>query len=420
MKRALLGTFWIGACAAAVGLALQISGLLARPAAALARATGYPLNGSFDFENQIFIIALSFAVAWVMLQVTGLLRPAALFLVIVLELLGAAWVLPAIGISFEPLPAIGAAVVASALAWALHATELGRRRRAAAKAFAGRLGQAGLDRLTESEPPDLSQPVAQEATFVFCEIANEADLIDELSAANCAQLTREFIENASAFFLKSGGYLQAADGEGVRILFGFPNATPQHAAAAARAALQFRDDFRTLAAAKPDSLGKIDLRLGVSSGIIVASKRDDSPRDDIVIAGEPLEIARRLARANQVYGSQILLDPRSFNAANTEIVGRPIDFLRSAVPHDRLEVYELLGLREKATPDQIARRDCFWTAIVYFRERRWNEAFAEFNRARPDDGELDQPLQWYLRRLEPLCLRMATEPAAAGDPLVSL
>ena len=122
-------------------------------------------------------------------------------------------------------------------------------------------------------------------------------------------------------------------------------------------------------------------------------------------------MARRLARVNQIYGSQILLGPRTFSEARKDIVARPIDFLRSAAAHERLEVYELLALTENATAEEIIRRDRFWTAIVFFRERRWNEALAEFNRARGDNGELDEPLQWYLRRLEPVCLNMTTEPA---------
>jgi adenylate cyclase len=231
-------------------------------------------------------------------------------------------------------------------------------------------------------------------------------------------LFRDFIDCASARFLQEGGYLHAADGEGVRILFGFPNASEHHARDAARAALAFREGFRADSAVKPDSLGKIDLRIGLSSGMIVATRRDDSPRSDVVVSGEPLEVARRLARANQIYGSQILLGPQTYSAAGREIVARPIDFLRSAESHERLEVYELLSLAEKATPEEIARRDRFWTAIVYFRERRWNEAFTEFTRARGENGELDRPLQWYLRRLEPLCLHMATEPAPGPESLV--
>ena len=147
--------------------------------------------------------------------------------------------------------------------------------------------------------------------------------------------------------------------------------------------------------------------------------REESGRHEIVIAGEPFEVARRLARANQTYGSQILLDPLTFSAAGKAIIARPIDFLHSSEAHDRLEVYELLTLAEKASAEEIARRDRFWTAIICFRERRWKDALAEFNRVRAENGASDRPLEWYLQRLEPLCQERATEPAAA-KPLVPL
>ena len=150
----------------------------------------------------------------------------------------------------------------------------------------------------------MSEPATREASFIFCEIANQTDLIDELPAAVCAQLTREFTDYASERFLQEGGYLHGADGEGVRVLFGFPNASEKHALEAARAALAFRASFRQAAAAKPESLGKIDLRIGLSSGVVMATRRDDSSQSDIVVSGEPFEVARRLARVNQIYGSR--------------------------------------------------------------------------------------------------------------------
>jgi class 3 adenylate cyclase len=420
MKRALLATLWIGAVAAAVAIGLQVSGLLVRPAAVLVRAHVFPPNVGAGLENFVIVILLSFGVAWMMLQVVGVGRRAALFVLLVLELVAAAWILKALGIGFSPLPSICAAVVASLLALASQATEVSRRRRSAARAFSGRLGQQEIDRLTESDPITLVEPRAREATSVFCEIANEAELIDELPASTCAQLTAEFIDCARKCFLRDGGYIQAADGEGIRVLFGFPNPTSSHAAEAARAALAFREEFRAATAAKPDSLGKIDLRIGISSGTIVASPSPEATRDDFIIAGEPLEVARRLARANQVYGSEILLGPRTYSSAGKAIVARPIDFLRSAELHDRLEVYELLALAEKATADEIARRDRFWTAIVYFRERRWPEALAEFHRASADSGAPDRPLQWYLRQLEPLCPQLATDRAPVAEPATPL
>ena len=411
MKRALLGTLWIGVVASGVAISLQMSGLLARSAALPGKTIGLVPNDHVAFGNYLVVIALGFAVAWSILEVTNAFQRAGIFVLVIAELIGAAWLLRFVGASFSPLPSIVAVVVAGALAIAVTATRSERQRRATARLFGGRLAQPAHDRLAQSAALDLSQPIAREASFVFCEIANEADLIDELSPPVGAQLRREFIDIASKSFLASGGYLHAADGEGIRVLFGFPLQSERHALEASRAALAFRDGFRAAAAAKPDSLGKIDLRTGISSGVLVATLRDDVSGREIVIAGEPLEVARRLARANQIYGSEILLGPRAFAAAGKEILARPMDFLHSAQAHERLEIYELLTLAERATPDEIARRDRFWNAVVYFRAQRWKEAFDEFNRVRGEGDSPDRPVQWYLRRLEPLCLKTATEPA---------
>jgi len=48
---------------------------------------------------------------------------------------------------------------------------------------------------------------------------------------------------------------------------------------------------------------------------------------------------------------------------------------------------------------------------VFYREKRWAEAYAEFQKARGSDEEDDAPLQFYLRRLEPLTLNLAELPS---------
>jgi class 3 adenylate cyclase len=417
MKRALLGTLWIGIVATGTAIGLQLSALLVRPNFWVAKTLGLPTPDFVSFGNLIFVIFLGFFTGWTMLVVEGFWRRAGVYLLLLGELIGAAWLLHRVGVNFAPLPSIIAITLATILAVGSSVTRSARQRRATLRLFLPRLGPATYQRLAKSEPLKLSQPLLREASFVFCEIANEADLIEELQAGESAALTGEFIDLASKHFLSAGAYLHAADGEGIRVLFGFPEESDRHAVEAARAGLGFRDHFRSAAADKPDSLGKIDLRIGISSGAVVATVRGEGSAREIVLAGEPFEIGRRLARANQIYGSEILLGPRTFAAGGKEILARPMDFLRNPEAHDRLEIYELLALTENANREKIARRDEFWRGVVYFRERRWNESFAAFHRARPDDAEADRPVEWYLRRLEPLCLRAATEPIPVAEPL---
>ena len=167
----------------------------------------------------------------------------------------------------------------------------------------------------------------------------------------------------------------------------------KHALEAARAALAFRTGFRQAAAAKPESLGKIDLRIGISSGVVVATKRDDSAQSDIVVSGEPVRSGAPAGPRRTKSTVRKSSSGRAPSARRAKISwpGRLI-FSAARSPHERLEVYELLALTENATAEEILRRDRFWTAIVFFRERRWNEALAEFqSRPRRQRGSWTSP-----------------------------
>ena len=50
--------------------------------------------------------------------------------------------------------------------------------------------------------------------------------------------------------------------------------------------------------------------------------------------------------------------------------------------HDRLEIYEPLWLAAEARPEHVAQRDSFWSGVVLYREKRWAEAYTEFQKAR--------------------------------------
>lgn len=418
MKRALAATFFCGLIAAVVAIALHKTGVLFHSEGRIDHWTfGQTLpNENLGPGNYLLIVVLAFAVSWTVLEVTEWPRRAALVALVVAELFSAAWIFSLGDIHFQPLPAVAVTIFAALLALIPGFTAAGRRYRAYRRLFAGRLSGAQMNRLAEKETPDLSAPGAHEVSFVYCQIENQDGLMDELTAPEYARLMRRLVELAADFFLREGGYLHAADGEGIRVLFGFPHSLGNHAAAAARAALAFRDRLAVLAFREPDSLGKVVLRIGISAGEVVASLPEEKGRGPIVISGDPLERARRIALANQIYGSRMLLGPRAFDLAGKEIVARPIDFLRSGEAHERLEVYELLALASDASAEEMAARDSFWKALVYFRERRWTDAFTEFNRARRANSENDAPLQWYLRRLEPIMLHMANEPLPAPDP----
>ncbi len=157
-------------------------------------------------------------------------------------------------------------------------------------------------------------------------------------------------------------------------------------------------NFRERPTDSEDIFANSDICAGVSSGAIIAGALKDSHRPLLLARGEPIELARRFCALNHFYGSNALMDTPTFDRVSDMVVAR------------RLEIYEPLWLTADAKPEHIARRDSFWSGVVLYREKRWAEAYNEFQKARGSDEEEDPPLQFYLRRLEPLVLQLTESP----------
>jgi adenylate cyclase len=421
MRRSAVFALIFGLIAAAVVLALHMSGALLRPeffVSDLLLRNASPSKVIGVSGQCVIVTVLALGVAWVTLETAERSQLWWLLGLLLIELVTLTWIFDLAHVFFQPLPAILSSILSFALAYSLTLTGASERRQVTAAWLKGKVAQSTIDELVETDSLFDSESKRAEVSAVVCDFANQSQLIEELTPTEYAGLIRSFVGRATQFFLKEGGYVYAADGQGVRVLFGFPLANADHAAAASGAALAFMDELaKAEELSEPNLLGKIDVRIGIDSGAVIAANSEAEAAPHLLAAGEPIELARRFSMANRIYGSKILIGPKTFDLAERKIVARPIDLLGGGEARHHLEVYELLSLAASAAVDEMARRDSFWTGVVYFRERRWNEAFAEFQKARKTNGQEDAPLQWYLHRLEPLCLKMSTEPAPAGEPL---
>ena len=126
------------------------------------------------------------------------------------------------------------------------------------------------------------------------------------------------------------------------------------------------------------------------------------------MAGEEVAFARRLCAANLIYGSTVLIGARTFELAESTIEARPLELLRRRLGENWLEVYELLGEPHELSPEDLARRDLFWTGVIFYREKRLADALEKFTEARTTANGADGPLDFYINRIKQLQYGKAT------------
>ncbi len=415
MKRSFITILIIGFAVAAVIGMLHATGALLRlerPIADFISHHGGTTGLVGEKWQYLFVALLSFGVVAFTLTSSRRRRVAWLVLALVIELLVFFWICLLYRVFFQPLPSIFAVGLAFVAAERFVAITNRSRSSLAKSFFAGRLSNEQVNRVITGELPLETEARAYEATVVVCDIADKYDLAEDSSPADFAETTEKFIRRASELFLEAGGYIQAADGEGVVAIFGFPDGNAGHADKAVRVTLGLVQAFHDSRQQNNGELsGGYDVHLGISSGTIIVAPLKDGQGPGLLTSGESVELARRFCVANRFYGSRILIGPRTFELTNKAIVARPIDFLSGVNSQERHEIYEPLRLAAEAKPEHLERRDSFWNGVVLYREKRWAEAYTEFQKARGPDAEHDAPLQLYLRRLEPLALPLAETPS---------
>ncbi|PZR73118.1 MAG: hypothetical protein DLM73_11400 [Chthoniobacterales bacterium] len=431
MKRQLLTALIIGLIVGGIVIGLHVSGWLLRPELAitgLLSREGSATNLVGDRWQYAVVFVLAIGVAWLTLATTRRLRLGGIVAVLLVELVGVTWVLSLYHVFFQPLPAVASAALGFlaplGFLWFVDYLEVRRSRPpkiapaptprpapiALVPAVAERPVEKPRARARRGDAED-SAARACEVTAVVCDLANKHDLAEECDPALFAEITEKFIAHAADSFRAAGAYLESVGGEGVVAIFGYPETDKLHAEKATRKAMELTQSFSAAnKSSKVDALRNTGVHAGVSSGtMIMASLRNNGQRN-LLATGEPVELARRFCIANRFYGSRVLLGPRTFELASKILVARPIDFLSGVDVRERHEIYEPVALALNASREVITRRDAFWNGVVLYREKRWAEAYSQFQNARGPEGEEDRPLQLYLRRLEPLALQLTNTP----------
>jgi class 3 adenylate cyclase len=414
MKRSLITTVIIGVGVALIVGALHTTKVIAGFEAVVARlVTDYAgaTRVVSDKWQYVFVLLIALGVAWVSLINVPRWRAWSLIGLLLVELFGLAWVCSLYRVFFQPAPSVLAVVFAVLIA-ELWSVFLRRNRSHLIRTlFADRVSNEQFRRLNDGRISFDVEAKRYDVSVVVCDIGNKLTFAEGGEPAAFTETTAKFIRETAVRLVQEGAYLQAADGEGVVAVFGFPAPDPEHTQKAARVVLDLIKNSREQGEDKEKVVARRDdIRAGISTGAIIAGALQESRRPLLLASGEPIDLARRFCALNRFYGSKALMETSTFDRVSEAVIARPIDFVSGLNSHDRLEVYEPLWLAAEAGPERVAKRDSFWSGVVLYREKRWAEAYAEFQKARGSETEDDPALEFYMRRLEPLILQLKQWP----------
>lgn len=348
------------------------------------------------------IAVLAYGMAWCSVDISSGTAKSFLLVGTVAEVLWAVWVCKAKGYYLAPWPPVLAIFLSAGVGDLYSRSGAGARRKKALALFGNRISRQQLNRIVDSDLPLDFHGELREATVLVCEIFPDLSL-ERIPAPEQAAMSNCFMSQAADFLREHGAYLEDYTGRSIRAVFGGLQEEPGHAAQACTAAV---DLLRRMDEANEDCDQKwhhtFDFRVALNSGEMVMATCGENATWGLRFTGEPVEFARRLCLANNVFGTRLLVGGETHALAAPFIEVRPIEMIRGRHERSREEVYELLAKRHELSEEEQERRDLFWKGIVCYRQQAYEEALSLLFAALPE-GAQDPAAMFYIRRIEHLC-----------------
>src|SRR5437899_4678563 len=154
---------------------------------------------------------------------------------------------------------------------------------------------------------------------------------------------------------RHGGYVDKYIGDSIVAVFGAPADDPDHAANAARAAL---DCCKQLAELNASSAlfqeNKLAQRIGINSGEALVGNFGSRRRFNYSVMSDAVNLASRLEGANKFYGTTIIASEATVALAGDAFAWRELDSVRVRGRNQALKIYELVAMAAQLTASQQA------------------------------------------------------------------
>jgi adenylate cyclase len=269
------------------------------------------------------------------------------------------------------------------------------------------MGMYTHDTLAKSvmDNPELlgTQSQRAEGSVFFSDIKGFTSISEKLGPEELTSQLNEYFSALGHKLKDQRGYVDKFIGDGIMAFWGPPFVKEgDYAVRACETAIA---SFKIAAALREEwgRQGKplFFQRIGMATGEVVIGNIGTTTKKNFTVIGDSVNLASRLEGANKLYGTEILVDERTYKLARSWVVFREVDQIRVVGKQQPVRVFEPLAMVGGETANYAHAYHPYEKALALYREREFGKAVQllhEMLAIKPNDG----PTKWLLAVCEKL------------------
>lgn len=287
-------------------------------------------------------------------------------------------------------------------------------RRLLQKSFALYLAPHVINRmLSTNKLPELGGEI-RNVTVFFSDIEGFSLIAEKMAPDSLMELMNEYLSAMTDIIEGHGGYVDKYIGDSIVAVFGAPADDRDHAANAARAALDCCVKLGELNASSATFDGhSLAQRIGINSGEALVGNFGSQRRFNYSVMSDAVNLASRLEGANKFYGTTIIASETTVALAGEAFVWRELDAIRVKGRNQALKIYELRARSTEPATSEAALIANYAAGLAHWRAREFELAATCFERS----ADIDRPASLFGQRARELA---QNPPGEDWDPIRTL
>jgi adenylate cyclase len=267
--------------------------------------------------------------------------------------------------------------------------------------------------LSSNKLPELGGET-RHVTVFFSDIEGFSRIAERMSPDSLMSLMNEYLSEMTDIIEVHNGYVDKYIGDSIVAVFGAPADDPDHAANAARAALDCCARLAELNASSPAFREcRLSQRIGINSGEALVGNFGSRRRFNYSVMSDAVNVASRLEGANKFYGTTIIASEATVALAGDAFAWRELDAVRVKGRSQALKIFELLARGSELSEARQAPLKDYAEGLAHWRARAFDLAAQSFGRS----ADADRPAALFRARAVEMA---ATPPGGDWDPIRTL
>ena len=277
--------------------------------------------------------------------------------------------------------------------------------------FASKVSKNVMEELIKDLDNNKLQAQNKEVSIFFSDIRGFTNISEKIDKPDLlVKYLNQYMTPMSEIIIKNNGTIDKYIGDSIMAYWNAPFDIDNHADKAVISALEQLEELKKLnIILKNLNQPKIDIGIGITTGIVTVGEIGSIGRSDYTIIGDNVNLGSRIESLCKFYGCNLIISENTKEQLKEKYIFRYLDFIKVKGKDIPIKIWEVISLENNKTKELFEELDKYNQAINLYKNSNFKEAMAIFEELKNSKTSLSTKIyEIYMNRCNEFILNPIT------------